>query len=230
VALVLGLLAFAPGKASADLTLNFDPASTFSGTSPTGNLTATFTDGTGVNAGKVILTITSHLGTNQGTQENLDPHDALYFNFNPAKTVTDLSFSLTANTGFSQASSVMEDENEFKADGVGGFYDILFTYSPSTKAFTNGESQTYLIGYTGGSISSSDFDFFSTPDQGPPLSFLGAVHVQNTGSNGQSSAFVGGSTPTAVPVPSTMALALSGLVGAGLAGLRRLRRRQAATE
>jgi hypothetical protein len=36
--------------------------------------------------------------------------------------------------------------------------------------------------------------------------------------------------PSAVPEPSTMALALSGLVGAGLAGLRRLRRRQAATE
>jgi hypothetical protein len=38
-----------------------------------------------------------------------------------------------------------------------------------------------------------------------------------------------GVSPTPTPEPSTMALALSGLVGAGLAGLRRLRRQKAAT-
>src|SRR5262249_38595659 len=155
-ALVLAGLALAPSAASANtLTFNFNPVNTFSGTAPAGSLTATFTD---LGNGDVSLLLTSNLAAG----ENLDPGKAFYFNFDPSEDATALSFTLTGNPGFSQASSVMTtnnpNDNNFKADGD-GHYSILFTYSSGTKAFTTGESQTYDVHSTAGPIGVSDFDF-----------------------------------------------------------------------
>jgi hypothetical protein len=101
-------------------------------------LSADFTDV----AGGVQLTITSSLASG----ENVDPGNALFLNSNPVKTgdLAFLTFALTANTGFSQAATVATGEDMFMADGDGK-YDIMFNYTASTKAFTTGQSQTYLI-------------------------------------------------------------------------------------
>jgi hypothetical protein len=235
VGLALIVLAGTPRIAGAGM-LEFDflPANTFSGTAPSGTLTAVFADN---GDGTVNLKITSSLAKG----ENLDPGKALYLNFLGDGTTTNatkLSFSLKSNTGFSQAASVMTDADEtkkggFKADGVGGQYDILFTYSPSTKAFTNGEIQNYKIASTvsGGSISASDFNELSEFSSGS-VSWLAAVHVQNTPSGGNGSAWVGGTQPeggggggTLVPEPSSVVL--MGLGGFCLAGIfSRLGRRK----
>jgi hypothetical protein len=225
-------LVLMPGLASAG-TLEFDflPANTFSGTAPAGSLTAVFTDN---GDGTVNLKITSSLATG----ENLDPGKALYLNFKGDGAVTNatkLSFSLVSNTNFSQAATVLttskEKDMNFKADGD-GHYDILFTYTSSTKAFTNGEIQTYKISSTAGSISASDFNELSEFPSGSG-SWLAAVHVQNTPSGGSGSAFVGGTVPggggggNIIPEPSSMAL--MGLGGLGLAGfLGRIRRKRVA--
>lgn len=196
--------------ASAD-TLNFDPANTWSGTAPGGSLTAAFTD----IAGGVQLVIDSNLGAG----ENLDPNKAFYLNISDSPLLSTLAFALTANTGFSEAATVLTGENAFRPDGD-GYMDILFTYDSATKAFANGESQTYLI--TGGAgLVASDFttawSYCPENCNGPHLA---AVHVQNTPNGGGGSAWVGGTVNTSVPEPSSTGLLFSALALIGLGGRR----------
>jgi hypothetical protein len=199
-------LACAPA-AFADVTFSFLPTNTFSGTAPAGTLTATLSDV----VGGVQLVITSSLGAG----ENLDPGKALYLNLDPTLDPTKLAFALTANTGFSQAATVMTGEDAFKPDGD-GLFDILFTYGSSTKAFTTGESQTYLIsGITG--LTAANFNFLSNCGSGCGTGgWLAAIHVQNTPNGGSGSAFVGGTVPD-----GGVTLVLLGGVLVGVETLRR---------
>lgn len=191
-------------------TFSFIPANTFSGTPPAGSLNAAFSDV----SGGVQLLITSTLASG----ENLDPGKALYLNFNPVKDLSLLAFSLIANTSFSQESEVETGVDAYKADGDGS-YDIRFTYDPGTKAFTNGQSQTYLI--TGTGILASDFNFLSK-DEGGSGPFYAAVHVQNTPTGGVGSGWVSPSVTTGVPpVPEPIALLLLGTGFLFLGGIGR---------
>jgi len=204
------LLFMAAGSAHASL--SFNPGSTFSGTAPVGSLTADFTDV----AGGVQLVLTSNLASG----ENLDPGKSFYFNINPAKDsiLQNLSFTLMGNTNFSQQAVVSTGVDSFKADGD-GYYDINFTYTSSTKAFTTGESQTYKITTTSGTISASDFINYLSSTGGGNGNWLAAAHVQNTPAGASGSAWVGGTiTPTPIP-------AAAWLLGSGLLGLVGIRRR-----
>jgi len=216
-ALALGIAGF---PAHADLVFSFLPTNTFSGTAPAGTLTADFSV---VSANEVQLVITSNLASG----ENLDPGKALYLNFNDAKVPTDLSnltFTLTANTGFSQAATVMTGDDTFKPDGDGQM-DILFTYGSATKAFTTGESQTYLITDSAGSLAPSDFDFLSDCTSGCGTGgHLAAIHVQNTPSGGSGSAYVAGTHNNVADTPEPSALALLGSAIAAMGFIRRQRR------
>jgi hypothetical protein len=126
------------GISTAHASFLFNPVNTFSGTAPVGYLTADFTDV----VGGVQLVINSNLAVG----ESLDPGKALYFNFNPSKSsiLPNLSFQLTGDVSFCQQADVSTGTDAFKADGD-GYYDINFTFTPSTKAFISGESQTYKI-------------------------------------------------------------------------------------
>jgi hypothetical protein len=169
-------------------------------------------------AGGVQLTITSAL---MGT-ENLQAKKALYLNVSNSIDPTKLSFSLTGNTNFAQASKVELGRDKFKAGPV-GMYDILFTYAPSTKVFTSGESQTYLIAYGGtGGISASYFDLMSSSTSGGGGGWLAAVHVQNTRVGGEDSAWVGATTTVPKVPDGGMTLML---LGGALVGLEILRRK-----
>lgn len=215
--LVTTLVCMSWGQAYADYSLSFDPGNTFSGTAPAGSLTAVFSDV----AGGVQLVITSNLASG----ENLDPGKALYFNINPAddSILSKLSFSLIGNTKFSQASAVSSVADNFKADGD-GYYDIEFTFTSSTKAFTTGESQTYKITTSSGTIHATDFTNYISSEGGGNGDWYAAIHVQNTPSGGSGSAWVGSNigtleTGTPTPIPATAWLLGSGLMG--LLGLRR---------
>lgn len=212
--------------AHADLTFNFAPSGTFSGTAPAGSLSAVFHDvssgmcGGASNVTGVCLTITSSLASG----ENLAANDALYLNFDPADSsnLGSLVFTLEANTGFSQAATVMTGEDAFKPDGDGQM-DIELTYAPSTKAFTTGQSQTYLItGFAG--LNAADFDFLSTCTTGCGTgAHLAAIHVQNTPSGGSGSAFVAGDVPSSVPEPTSIALFGTVVFGLSRVCARKLR-------
>jgi hypothetical protein len=205
------------------LTFAFNPSGTWTGTAPAGSVTATFTDV----AGGVQLVINSNLGPN----ENLDPQSqgAIFFNFNPAKSseLTHLTFALTANTGFSQVATANQGEDAYNADG-GGAYDILLSYTSSTKAFTTGESQTYLITTSVGTVTVADFDFLASP-QGGNGPFEAAIHVQNTPNGGSGSAYVAPDVhrgPNVGLVPAPPSVILLGLGAGGLTSVNFLRRRR----
>jgi|SRR5215469_14003032 len=213
LATAASLLALAASPVHADLIYNFDPANTFSGTAPAGTLTVQFHT---VSTGQVLMTITSNLATG----ENLDPGEAIDLNIVPALSgdLGSLNFALQSNTGFSQAASVQQGEDAFKADGD-GFYDISVTYSPSTKAFTTGQAQTYLV--TGTGITESSFDALSSPGGGSGP-FFAAIHVQNTPSGGSGSAWVSSAPDPSGAVPEPASLTIFG-VGLGVFGLLRRR-------
>ncbi len=196
-------------------TLSFDPANTFSGTAPSGSMTADFTN----ISGGVQLVITSNLASG----ENLDPGKALYFNINPAddSLLSKLSFTLTGNTNFNQQATVNTGADGYKADGD-GYYDIEFTYTASTKAFTTGESQTYKITTSSGTISASDFTQYLSSTGGGSGEWLAAIHVQNTPGGGSGSAWVGATSEVVAtaPIPSTLLLFGSGLVGLAASRLK----------
>lgn len=194
---------------AAPTSLSFNPSNTFSGDTPIGSLTASFTDVTG----GVELVINSNLASG----ENLNPDKALHFNFNPSKVPTNLSFALSSNTNFSQQATVLRGADSFKADGVGGLYDIRFTYLYSTKAFTSGQSQTYKITTSSGNIFATDFtNYLSSSTPGNGTTWLAAAHVQGT-TDQEGSGWVGATT---TPLP-----AAAWLLGSGLLGLIGIRKR-----
>jgi len=118
----------------------------------------------------------------------------------------------------------MTGDDTFKPDGDGQM-DILFTYGSATKAFTTGESQTYLITDSAGSLAPSDFDFLSDCTSGCGTGgHLAAIHVQNTPSGGSGSAYVAGTDNNVADTPEPSALALLGSAIAAMGFIRRQRR------
>ena len=227
------VLAITIGHAPAwadNFTLTFSGANAFSGAGSTGSLTANFFDvnngtcGGVANQTGVCLVITSNLATNSGIQENVDPGKGFYFNLTEAEStsasiLSGLAFTEEAFTGgFSTAATLSTGDDAFKADGLTGQFEVNLTWGPSIKAFTNGESQTYLITDSGGTIAADDFLSLSDID-GSPLggcnptdmgSCIAAVHIQNTGSNGQDSGWEAGTLAVATPEPNAIAMTLFG--------------------
>ncbi len=244
---LVAIMTLASVPAWADFTFSFLPINTFSGSGTTGTLTAKFSDLTAAGTcggagavGNVCLVITSSLAAG----ENLDPDKALYLNVTPAKAdlagyLTGLTFALESNVGFAQAASVQVGDDSFKADGTGGDFDLLFTYTSSTKAFTTGESQTYLITAGVGTITTNDFlnlsgDALATDSCNTGATaadhtcFDAAVHVQNVSSSSFGGTFPGGGggiIQGTVPEPKSV---LISLIGFGLIVLVNRRRRQTA--
>lgn len=195
------LMSVAAGSAYANLTFVFDPSNTFTGTAPTGSLTAEFID---VSPGTVDLVLTSSLAAGEKVSD-------MYFNYGD-QYLSSLAFAITANTD-GGAATVATGSNAFKADGD-GFYDINFAFSTiNPGSLTNGTSQTYRI--TGTNLDSGDFNFLSSPvdanghGSSPNGTWLASVHVQGIAPN-NTSGFVGGAP---VPIPPSVWLLGSGLLG-----------------
>lgn len=134
----------------------------------------------------------------------------LYLNLNPSLNPTGLAFAPQTGT---EVENIKLGENQYKADGVGGHFDILMQFS--FKALSTGAGDVvYDISHSGGSLTALDFDCFS--HQSDPLNtYLAATHVQGT-SGPQGSGWIGGTTSEytdeIIPLPSAGAMAALGLV------------------
>ncbi|MBU6410855.1 MAG: hypothetical protein KGR98_10760 [Verrucomicrobia bacterium] len=131
----------------------------------------------------------------------------VYFNFDPADTVTNLNFTFQSAIGTFGAASVSTGENAFKADGDGS-YDILLGFSTMDgRKFTGGDSVTYLIGGEGG-LTASDFSFTSANGSS---ALYAAAHVQGF-AGGQSAWIDPQAGPIQVPEPAGVGFFLLGSV------------------
>jgi hypothetical protein len=118
------------------------------------------------------------------------------------------SLDTAGNTG-NEVALAVQNTNGFNANTGSGSGD-LYVYVLASKFDPANGAYVYLYSHFGDDTNFNGNDL-STNDGFEEWAANTGEHV------------------TAVPEPSTMALALSGLVGAGFAGLRRLRRPRAAT-
>jgi hypothetical protein len=205
-AAVLALL-FAGGAVRADFTVDFtvaNPGLALSNvSSPYAELTVkTNADGT------VTFSV-----TNLGKADRLGE---LGFNLNG---ITASDFSLKSQTG-AKADWLLTAGGEM--DGFGSYTE---EFGPSTSSANDRQASftfTLQSTHSGGKLTAEEFLGPNGGNAGePPGLFDFALHVfPNDGYTG----FAG----VAAPEASTIALVVSGLVGVGFAGLRRLRRPQSA--
>jgi hypothetical protein len=212
-AVLSGLAALAVVSSSyAQSSLVLGLGTVFSGTtSPSTSvnpwITASFVNsGTGANqAGQVTLTMTV---ANLPASEYVK---GIYFNLAPALNATNLNISGVTTTA--ATATISTGVNAFQADGD-GMYDIRFEFPAANGAarFTANETLVYNLTYnTGYALTAGDFNTLSAPagGKGP---FVTAAHIPGIPvSTGTTSAWV-----TAVPEPSTYALALGALAGLGV--------------
>ena len=177
----------------------------FSGASPpSGSLFATF-DTDGAAPGNVLLTMDASALSNNGMEKVF----GWYFNFDPEKNPTDLTFELASGPDTQGDSGfVGTGINAFQADGDGR-YDILFDFDNSG-GFPEGAVSVWEISYTS-ALSAADFDFLSLPagGHGP---FTTAAHVGGIGPSGGESGWI---APNPIPAPGAAMLGLMGLASVG---------------
>lgn len=173
----------------------------FNGTSPVG--TAPFVDAlfTDLSPGVVQLTISAVGLIGNEFLSTLD------LNLNPALNANKLKFSLAGDTGSFANPTISTGKDKFKADGDGK-YDVSFVFNAkAAKTFGTGDSVTYDITYTGGTLTAYDFDFLSKPSSGGSGPFLGAANISGIpGCDSPMSGWVAPCQLTPVPEPGPVAL------------------------
>ena len=215
-------MAFALPVQADTLTFGLNYEFSDDGNEPEGSspwLTATFEDIAA--SGEVKLTLdASGLSNDEYVAGVAGPSEnkkGWYFNFDPSKNL-DLNFTLTSGNG---ADSILQNANEFKADGD-GYFDILFTWDKTLDSLTSGEKAVYTITSASSSnLAASWFNFLSVDSD---TGYHTAAHVQGiydplglpnntdgSGWIGDSGGGGGGGDP--VPVPATILLLGSGLAG-----------------
>jgi hypothetical protein len=222
-ALAVGVLVGAPQAVSANtitiaLTTEFSGADTPGGTSP--YLTAIFDDFDGSGVVQLTLDATNLIGSEFVTEWD--------FNLNPAldATLLDIDF-----VGGIEADSVSTGTDAFKADGVGGFFDIEFMFPNAPPGDRLGPNlvTTSVYTFTLLGLEAEDFNYLSVLGQ----SYASAAKVQGIGPNGEGSGWIGGGIgddsddePDVPEIPEPASFALLGFGGLLLVTRSFLRRRK----
>jgi hypothetical protein len=228
-AAAIAVSALAAPSANASLILTFSTSNWFGDVMPPVNATpfasATFTNsGTELGQNVVMLSL-NYFGTIPG-----DDGNALIsewsFNSNNLASISSISHDSGQGAGATTAVS----SNAFKADGTGGFFDILIDFHPGGP-LTEQHTGLAVFKILGSGIDEMDFNSLSF--DGNPFGRVGAIHVQSWGPEGDSLWIGGGvcdprTTPELcdggggeqeIPEPGTLAI-----LGAGLLGLAYSRR------
>ncbi len=157
-------------------------------------MSVTFDDGD--TAGSVTMTVDSSNLVNDEHIKNL------YLNFDDALDLSALSFTYGSGNVYGGTTSMSTGYDSFKADGVGGMYDILLEFTPFISGGTLLE-----IDFLGDGLLASSFAFSSLNNDGAYEYHL-ASHIGSTGNDGEGSAWVtdgeGGVPPGCVDCPTPM--------------------------
>jgi hypothetical protein len=224
-----GTMALAANGVNAAVVFNYSVVAT--GDSPTSTapwLTGTFANGTGADAGSVLLTLQSSL---EASGEFITD---IFFNFNPAKSLSALNATIQPLLGAGTYVSLGFDKTTpppFQHGGNSFDFAISFDNAPPNNRF-NGTVDKAVFKFTSTqSISENDFAFLSDAN-GNNTQYYSLAHVQGIAGPdcpardpNCSSGWVSPEDPfgpTEVPLPAAAWLFLSGLVP--LAGFLRKRR------
>jgi hypothetical protein len=212
-ALLAAFSSLASTAAHADVIYYFSNAGMYNNTpllqTNTTFATATFAEGTGINAGKFVLTMT--------VLANLDSHAYVNdwgFNVGNGGVVT----LATPVSGTVEASTVKVGTSSVKNIGgnTGSDFDLDFSFTNANPGQLQNGTSTYIL--SGTSLTLSSFETLNS------FGLANGIHVQGVGI---SSFFTGGTKEdgtngSSVPEPGTVAL-----VGLGLLGFAAARRRAA---
>jgi hypothetical protein len=225
-AVIVGTILVCTKNSSAAVDLGFNQvfgAGSVASASPTTPwMTATFSDN---GDGTVDLALSNPDLT------GIESVSELFFDFaSPHVSVQSLSFSIVGKSGSFKAPTFAEENNGFKAAGVGGKYDFTISFTPGAnvaKTFGAGDTLILKISSRRGAIDAADFMSLSA---GGRSDFYAAASVQNTPDNsGCGSAWIGANLldSTSVPEPPIgVAGGLSALGVAAVALCRNERRKQ----
>ncbi|MDU0459464.1 MAG: PEP-CTERM sorting domain-containing protein [Geobacteraceae bacterium] len=172
-------------------------------------------------------TVTLDIQGNMVDMPNTDPQkiNDIYLNFSNTSLLSNLNFTFVS--GQFGAESISLSSNAYKADGVGGYFDILMQWR-SNRPIDGTDHIVYSI--TAAGLTAAMFNDTCVNYGTPPGPLHAAAHLQNAGfdSFGRfDSTWIGDipdDPPNPVPEPGTLVLLGAGFLGLAAYGRKRASR------